>query len=254
MPTLLHFADPSNRRPGLGATIRLDSGELCSLSIARIGAIVRRSRFGFFGPVLYQEKNLYQVAATAAALTDRFPDNLLPAGFTDPVLSAFANAIFHCSTCAQVSIILNGALKERSSTDIDTSHKAARAAPLSELTTADVPRILQKYGELIEKYPTAYVDETLLPVSKHQMKMVLKAAWKMAPNEQLRNHVEVGWTLLSMFQPNIGEVPIDCKISPNLLPEDMAQLDRFLQIGKVAQAESEKDREELQEFIRKNQS
>src|SRR5271165_5458021 len=110
MPTLLHFADPSNKRPGLGATIRLDSGEPCTISVARVGVLVRKSRFGLFGPVLYNEKNLYRAAATAKALSERFTRNLLPSGFTDPVLSAFANAIFHCSTCAEVAVTLNEAL------------------------------------------------------------------------------------------------------------------------------------------------
>jgi hypothetical protein len=68
---------------------------------------VKKSRFGLFGPVLYNEKNLYRAAATAKALSERFTRNLLPPGFTDPVLSAFANAIFHRSTCAEVAVTLN---------------------------------------------------------------------------------------------------------------------------------------------------
>jgi hypothetical protein len=56
------------------------------------------------------------------------------------------------------------------------------------LTRADVPDILEKYGALMEKHPTAYMDETWLPVSKAQMRSVFKAAWKMAPDSTLRNH------------------------------------------------------------------
>src|SRR5579872_874 len=109
MATVLYFSDPSNRRPGRGATIRLDSGEPCTLSLARIGVRVKKSRFGWLGPILYHEKNLYKAASTARALSALFPHSLLPSGFTDPVLSAFANAILHCSNCAQVAIILNEA-------------------------------------------------------------------------------------------------------------------------------------------------
>lgn len=108
MPRLLHFADPSKRRPGRGATIRLDSGEPCTISIARSGVRVKKSRFGvYFGPLLYNEGNLHKVALTAEALSRQFPTSLLPPGFTDPVLRAFANAIFHCSSCAEVAITLN---------------------------------------------------------------------------------------------------------------------------------------------------
>jgi hypothetical protein len=110
MPTLLYFADPSNRYPGCGATIRLDNGEPCLLSIAQSGVLVKNSRFGWFGAILYNEKNVYKAAETAMALDFLFPDNLLPAGFTDLVLKSFANAIWHCSTCAEVAVTLNEAV------------------------------------------------------------------------------------------------------------------------------------------------
>lgn len=42
MPKLLFFADPSNKRPGVGATVRLDSGEPCMLSIAQSGVRLRK--------------------------------------------------------------------------------------------------------------------------------------------------------------------------------------------------------------------
>ena len=70
---------------------------------------MKKSRFGWLGPILYHEKNLYKAASTAIALNVLFPDNLLPTGFTDPALRAFANAVLHCSTCAEVAIILNEA-------------------------------------------------------------------------------------------------------------------------------------------------
>jgi hypothetical protein len=110
MPKVLFFAEPSNGRPGLGATIRLDSGEPCLISIAQTGVRVKKTRFGFLGPVLYNEENVYRAAATARALSERFPNNLLPAEFSNPVLRAFANAVLHCSTCAEVAVTLNEAL------------------------------------------------------------------------------------------------------------------------------------------------
>jgi hypothetical protein len=110
VPKVIYFADVSNGRPGRGATIRLDSGESCLISVAQTGVRVKKSRFGFIGAVLYNEKNVYKAAATAKALSERFPNSLLPPGFSDPVLSAFANAVLHCSTCAEVAVTLNEAL------------------------------------------------------------------------------------------------------------------------------------------------
>jgi hypothetical protein len=58
---------------------------------------------------LYRERNHIKVATVALALQDEFPDILLPAGFTEFKLIAFANAVLHCRTCAEVSTTLNKA-------------------------------------------------------------------------------------------------------------------------------------------------
>jgi hypothetical protein len=243
MPTLLHFADSSDHRWGLGATIRLDSGEPCLLSIAQSGVRVKKSRLGFFGPVLYNEKSTYQAALTANALSLLFPDSLLSPGFRNPVLCAFTNAILHCSTCAEVAITLNEAIAR-----VETQADGRESTP-TKLTTADVPDILGKFGALMEKYPTAYIDETWLPASKDQMRLVFKAAWKMAPNAELRNHIDMACLFLSHFQPGIGPVPMDFKVPEDLSSESMAQLDRYVQLQKVALAEAEKDSAAMDEFI-----
>jgi hypothetical protein len=110
VPTIIYFADPSNGRPGRGATIRLDGGEPCLISIAQTGVRVKKSRYGWFGPILYNERNVYKAASTAMALSFLYRENQLPAGFTDPVLRSFTNAVLHCSTCAEVAVILNEAV------------------------------------------------------------------------------------------------------------------------------------------------
>jgi hypothetical protein len=61
------------------------------------------------GVTLYRERNHIKVATVALALWDEFPDNLLPAGFTEFKLMAFTNAVLHCATCAEVSTTLNKA-------------------------------------------------------------------------------------------------------------------------------------------------
>ncbi len=88
MATVLHFADPSNKRPGRGATVRLDSGETCVVSFAPNGVLVRKSRYGFIGPVLYRERDHIKISAVALVLWDEFPNNALPAGLTEFKLRA----------------------------------------------------------------------------------------------------------------------------------------------------------------------
>ena len=68
----------------------------------------------FFGPKLYNERNVYKNAKTAQSLSIIYPE--LPAlTFKNPVLTAFANAIWHCRSAAEVSVTLNEALRDATS-------------------------------------------------------------------------------------------------------------------------------------------
>ena len=96
-----------------------------------------------------------------------------------------------------------------------------------EQSAPEVSRIIATYGELLEKYPAAYMDESWLPVSKKQMRRVFKEAWKLAPTAEMRNYVEVAWPLLSMFQPGIGRIPVDAGERDGT-PESLKMLHEYL--------------------------
>jgi hypothetical protein len=86
------------------------------ISVAQAGVLVRSYKKGFFssvvgsflGPILYNEKNIYLAAKTAAALDSKFPQDALLT-FSNPVLTAFSNAVWQCSSAAEVAIKLNEA-------------------------------------------------------------------------------------------------------------------------------------------------
>ncbi len=115
MPKLLR----SSETAGCGATIELDNGEVMYVSIAQSGVLVRKwnmngglikSLFSnFFGPKLYNESNVYKNAQTALALSTMYPEQASPLSFKNPVLAAFSNAIWHCSSTAEVCAVLNEA-------------------------------------------------------------------------------------------------------------------------------------------------
>jgi hypothetical protein len=115
MPRLLR----SSEAAGCGATIELDNGEVVYVSIAQTGVLVRLWNMkggliksiisNFLGPKLYNESVVYKNAEAARALSLAFPDEIPSLNFRNPVLAAFANAIWHCSSAAEVSIILNEA-------------------------------------------------------------------------------------------------------------------------------------------------
>jgi hypothetical protein len=118
MPKLIR----SSETVGCGATIELESEDICMISIAQSGVLVRSYRKGlfgalfgsFFGPVLYNEKNVYKAAQTAMALRSLFPNQNPTLIFLNSILSAFANAVWHCSSAAEVSIVLNEAIAKAS--------------------------------------------------------------------------------------------------------------------------------------------
>jgi hypothetical protein len=110
MSRVLYFADDSNHLLGRGATVRLDSGEVCTISFSRNRVLVRKSRHGFWGLILFRENNLHRIAETSMALDALFPDTLLPPGLTEPNLKAFTNAVLQCSNCAEVVVTLNEAV------------------------------------------------------------------------------------------------------------------------------------------------
>jgi hypothetical protein len=113
MPRLVY----SNEKFGCGATIELDSHDVCLISVAQAGVLVRSYRKGFFtaifgsvfGPTLYNEKSVYLAAKIAASLDSMFPGSIPALKFQNPVLSAFAKAVWHCSSAAEVSIVCNEA-------------------------------------------------------------------------------------------------------------------------------------------------
>jgi hypothetical protein len=130
--------------------------------------------------------------------------------------------------------------------------KSAKRQHRRDLTLADVADVMATYGDLLMKYPTAYIDESWLPVPKEQMRQVFKAAWKLAPTAEMRNYVEVGWVSLSMFQPSVGHVPVDAAVPRDASPESIRVLDRFLKLSEAAKPESDRDYREMQEFKREN--
>jgi hypothetical protein len=117
----------------------------------------------------------------------------------------------------------------------------------------NVPAILSRYSELLEKHPTAYMDETWLPVSKAEMKTILKVALMSAKDDDRREVIKICWTLLSKFQQGIGNIPIDCTVPGNSSYEEGDRImEPYLQIAKIAQAEDEANRTEMLKFIRQN--
>jgi hypothetical protein len=112
MPELQHMADADGKGLqgwGVGATIRLDNGDVCVLSLAATSVLVRKRRSAFSSETLYWEKDRSTIFRAVLALRVLYPTIAFPGKTKDRRLVAFANAIWHCDSAQQVASALKGA-------------------------------------------------------------------------------------------------------------------------------------------------
>lgn len=106
-----------------------------------------------------------------------------------------------------------------------------------------VGEVLDAYGALLENYPLAIMDVSMLPTSKTKMKALLKAMYAKASDPAQQNWIEVGFMFLSKFQDGVGPTPIDGTLSSGNaktnMQADMAILDKWMPWEKLSLAESE---------------
>jgi hypothetical protein len=145
----------SSETKACGATIQLDSEEICIVSVAQTGVLVRsyRDNFlghllgSFFGPVLYNEKNVYKATKAAMALAERFPVEIVQLQFNSPLLSAFAKVVWQSASAGRVAIVLNEAIvRENAREPVEPW-----AAP-THSTPSDTA-IIRDLGALVERAP-----------------------------------------------------------------------------------------------------
>ncbi len=106
-----------------------------------------------------------------------------------------------------------------------------------------VDDIMSEYGGLLEKYPLAIMDISMLPIPKVKMKVILKALYAQARTTEDKNWFETGFMILSNFQDGVGAKPIDCKLPEGTTKADiqagLAIMDKWILWQKLSAAEME---------------
>ena len=121
----------------------------------------------------------------------------------------------------------------------------------SALTVGAAYDAVVRYGAIMERQGTAILDASKLPLPKAEMKLALKAAWRAAPNANMRDAIERGYLNLAHFQEGVGDEPVDCEKPHGLnLARDAVILDAWLAWSKKIEAETAQLHEELNEFKR----
>jgi len=103
--------------------------------------------------------------------------------------------------------------------------------------------VLSAYGVLIEQYPLAIMDISMLPIPKTKLKVLLKGLYARTNNPDQRNLFEAGFMHLSKFQDGVGHAPIDCHLPRGDLKAnsqaDIEAMNKWLLMEKLSLADSE---------------
>jgi hypothetical protein len=108
--------------------------------------------------------------------------------------------------------------------------------------------IIEAFGELMERYPTAILDISKLPASKQEIKRAIKEAWFATSDDKLRNFLAIAYIHLSQFQHGVGNEPVDCGVPKTPDAKSIERLDLYLRFAKMAMQESNLLKHEFDDF------
>jgi hypothetical protein len=80
-----------------------------------------------------------------------------------------------------------------------------------------INELLEEYALLLENYPAAILDVSMLPLPKDKMKTILKLLYEEQTDPCFQDYFEKGFLALSRFQKGVGIGPIHA-----LLPSEDA--------------------------------
>jgi hypothetical protein len=106
MAAVVRFVDDGQ---ACWALLRLDNGDPCWISVAQTGVLVKKSKMGLFGQVLFQG-DVDAAAVKAADLDEQYPLQRCPEGMSNQVLRVFVNAALHCDRATEVRYNFNRTL------------------------------------------------------------------------------------------------------------------------------------------------
>ena len=89
------------------------------------------------------------------------------------------------------------------------------------VTHSSLPRdstieVIEAFGMLMERYPTAILDAAKLPRAKQEMKRIFMDAWRKVADQKLRTAMEIYFAHLGQFQEGVGDTPVEFEIPGEL--------------------------------------
>jgi len=202
MTRLVRFQDHDSKR---FACIKLASGAPIWVSIARTGVLVKRSKLGLMGEILYKEKNVHEIAEKAKTLAKLYPDDVTPHNLADPVFRGFVNAILRCSDVIGVMRVLNNteSLFPDQEDDADTPKTREEVRESFHELVIEHERLRQpviaEYGKVLSNRKGTIGKESDLPFQKDTLQKALLAQILQETNEDMITAMESGYVELESF-------------------------------------------------------
>src|SRR5437660_6060230 len=113
----------------------------------------------------------------------------------------------------QISNAISALLRSEQEESVYRSLKNSLETHLAGRRTKAVPEgSIEAFGVMMERYPTAILDTSKLPLPKADMRRVFMDTWLAQTDEKMRTFLEIAYIHLSQFQDGVGDSPIDCKV------------------------------------------
>ena len=153
----------------------------------------------------------------------------------------------------QISNAISALLRSEAEEAVFRSLKKSLEIRLAGRPTKAVPEgSIEAFGVLMERYPTAILDTSKLPLPKADMRRVFMDTWLAQTDDKMRTFLEIAYIHLSQFQDGVGDSPIDCKVPSDADPKKkMAVLEPYMRFSSAVTEEAESLRVEFEEFKRR---
>jgi hypothetical protein len=102
-----------NCKEGYWSRVDLENGDPIWISVAHTGVVVKKSKIGFLGTTLYNERSNFSAAKTAHALNAGISKYVTPIDMTNPVLRAFTQVALESKSADQLAARVNQAAKKK---------------------------------------------------------------------------------------------------------------------------------------------
>jgi len=153
----------------------------------------------------------------------------------------------------QISNAISALLRSDEEEAVFRSLKQSLEARLAGRQIEAIPEgAIEAFGVLMERYPTAILDTSKLPLPKADMRRVFMDEWLAQTDEKTRTFLEIAYIHLSQFQDGVGDKPIDCTLPSDADPKrKIAILEPYLRFSSAVTEEAESLRIEFEEFKRR---